>query len=150
VTTHAPTEPLKNARWEAFCAAYVRLGELTAAAVEANYSPRNAKYQGARLHAMPVIQARIAALQRPAAEAATLTLQSHLEELKDIRDRAKRAGDFSPAVKAEVSRGQVIGLYTKRVRVQLDDPKAMLEHLKALPLAERKAFVVKLLTGDAA
>ena len=51
-----------------------------------------------------------------------LTLDSHLEELKTLREMAKEKSDLGSAIKAEVSRGKAKGFYV--TRVELDDAPA--------------------------
>lgn len=63
------------------------------------------------------IRARIKELQDEAAELAMVTLAGHLEDLKRIRDEARKAGQFGAAVNAEIYRGKASGLYTERTEV---------------------------------
>lgn len=63
------------------------------------------------------IAARIAELRVPAVEAAKMTLETHLLDLQRLRDKADRAGKFSAAVAAEVSRGRAAGFYVERMNV---------------------------------
>jgi hypothetical protein len=43
-----------------------------------------------------------------------ITLEEHIEELKSIRDLAKKNGQVSAAVAAEVKRGELMGYYIER------------------------------------
>lgn len=54
---------------------------------------------------------RIEEIRRPAVISARITLESHLEDLKELRDSAAAEGKWGPAVAAEISRGKAAGLY---------------------------------------
>ncbi len=49
-----------------------------------------------------------------------ISLADHLEELKDIREGAKEAGQWSAATSAEMARGKVSGLYVEKKEVEQD------------------------------
>ena len=86
------------------------------AAKKAGYSEKNAARAGTMLtsKANPVVQKRIHQLQTKAADKASLSLGTHLVDLKEIRDGAMRNGAWSAAVTAEVARGKAAGLYVNR------------------------------------
>ena len=117
--------PLSNLR-ERFCLEYVKGGckDATKAHADAGYCPNMShkirKEKACRLLKDERIQARIAELRRPAADAAGVTLTGHLEQLADLRDEAKKKEQYSAAIQAEISRGKCAGLYLERKQVQLD------------------------------
>ena len=86
------------------------------AAKKAGYSEKNATRAGTMLTSKsnPVVQERIYQLQTKAADKASLSLGTHLVDLKEIRDGAMRNGAWSAAVTAEVARGKAAGLYVNR------------------------------------
>ena len=57
------------------------------------------------------IKARLAELRQPAIESAKLTLEEHLNSLKDLRDRASAKAQFAAAITAEIARGLAAGHY---------------------------------------
>jgi phage terminase small subunit len=63
----------------------------------------------------PQITPKPARLSEMAVATALLTLEEHMEELKSIRDLAKREGKYQAAVAAEVKRGELRKFYIKQV-----------------------------------
>jgi len=61
------------------------------------------------------IGTRLSALRAPAVEKAQMTLESHLNDLRALRDKAERAEKYSAAVAAEVARGRASGFYTEKL-----------------------------------
>ena len=61
------------------------------------------------------IAARLTELQSEAAEKSKLTLESHLEKLRELRDAAADFGQFSAAIRAEIARGKAAGLYREQI-----------------------------------
>ena len=80
--------------------------------VDAGYK-RN-RGNAARLKAKESIRRRLAELRQPVIDAAQITLESHLQDLKILRNTAVAAKNYSAAVAAEVSRGKAAGLYVDR------------------------------------
>lgn len=62
----------------------------------------------------PKIRARIEELRAPIREKVGITLEDHLTTLKDLREKAIAAGQYGPAITAEMSRGKVSGLYVEK------------------------------------
>ena len=92
-------------------------GDQTAACIRAGYKDgKGTKVTASRLFAKLEVQAYIAKLRAPAMEDAQLTLASHLRDLQDLRDAAKAAAQYGPAVTAEISRGKASGLYVEKVQ----------------------------------
>ena len=49
------------------------------------------------------------------APTAALTLEEHLEKLKELRDEARQRGQLSAAIQAEVKRGEAKRFYVRQV-----------------------------------
>ena len=92
------------------------------------------------------IASRLEELRAPIREKAGITLEDHLRTLKDLRQQAVAAGQFGPAIAAEMNRGKASGLYVERrenkttldgsvtVKHELpDDALAILRDLGAIP-----------------
>jgi|TARA_R100000750_G_scaffold49309_2_gene34198 phage terminase small subunit len=116
-----------NARQEKFAQKVAKGLSKTQAAMDAGYSPKNAARAGVMLSGKnhPKIQARINELQKRAANRVTLTLASHLTDLKDIRDQALQNGSYSSAVAAEVARGKAAGLYVNKSELTINKIELM-------------------------
>ena len=104
---------------EAFCLAYLETGNASEAYRRA-YNAENMKPETVNRRAKELIDngkiaARLTALQGEAAEKSKLTLESHLEKLRELRDAAADFGQFSAAIRAEIARGKAAGLYTEKV-----------------------------------
>ena len=104
---------------EGFCLSYIETGNATEA-YRRNYSAKsmaeptiNRKAKG--LIDNGKIRARLEELRKPVREAAQVTLKSHLDDLKRLRDLAEADAKYSAAVTAEMARGKVSGLYVDRV-----------------------------------
>ena len=108
-----------TAKQEAFCLAFVATGKPVDAYRAAGYSPdmsdKTAGEAASRLLKDSKILARLAIVRAPAAQKAGITLESHLADLKDLRDKARGEGKYSAAVAAEVARGKVSGFYIDKV-----------------------------------
>ena len=61
------------------------------------------------------VAALVQELRAPAAAAAAITAESHLAELRRLRDLALDAGKHEAAIRAEELRGKVAGLYVTRL-----------------------------------
>lgn len=110
---------------ENFCLAYVTSPGLSASdAYKSAYNTENMKPATINRKAFALmengkIRARIAELRAEPAKNAKLTLESHLEDLKKLRDSAAEIGNFSAAVNAEVARGKASGLYENQNKVDV-------------------------------
>lgn len=104
---------------ESFCLAYIESGNATDAYRKAGYSPgmaqKTAMEAASRLLKNGKIVARLAELRQPAADAAQLTLQAHLQRLEKLSKAAEGDGKYAAAVAAEVARGKASGLYVEKV-----------------------------------
>ena len=67
-----------------------------------------------RLMADSNISARVEVIRKPITERAQITLESHLADLKSLRNMAAKAEQMSAAIAAEVARGKAVGLYIDR------------------------------------
>jgi phage terminase small subunit len=105
---------------EAFAQA-VASGKSQADAYRAAYNcspsakPKTVQESASRLMADPKVAARVAEIRAPIVERAGITLDGHLKDLMELREAAKAAGQFSPAISAEIARGKAAGLYTDKV-----------------------------------
>lgn len=77
--------------------------------------PESIHQKASRLMAEVNIRARIEEIRAPAVKSAQITLESHLADLKMIRDRALEAEQYAAAITAETNRGKASGLYTEKV-----------------------------------
>ena len=104
---------------EAFCAAYLELGNATEAYKRAynavNMKPESIRVQAAKMLVRPNIALRIQEMRAPVVAAAQLTLDQHLRTLLELRDGALSAEKYSAAVTAEIARGKASGFYTEKV-----------------------------------
>lgn len=104
---------------EAFCLAFMETGNASEAYRRA-YSAAKMKSSTVWRKATELLDngkvtARLNELRSQAAEAARVTLQGHLDDLKRLRDAAAGAEQFSAAIKAEIARGKAAGLYTDKI-----------------------------------
>ena len=99
---------------EAFCLAYIETGNASEAYRRAynaeSMKPATVNRKAKMLMDMGKIRARLTELQSEAAEKSKLTLESHLEKLRELRDAAADFGQFSAAIRAEIARGKAAGL----------------------------------------
>lgn len=113
----ATTEDPLTDKQEAFCLAYVKHGDGLRAYREAGYSEKmsdkSATEAASRLLRNPKVVARIAAIRGPAAKKAGMTLESHLEDLKRLRNSAVKDRKWAAAITAEIARGKAAGLYVE-------------------------------------
>ena len=104
---------------EDFCLSYIETGNATESYRRA-YNPETASEPTINRKAKALmdsdkIRARIDQLRAPVREKSQLTLETHLADLKRLRDLAEGEGKYSAAVTAEVSRGRASGLYVEKV-----------------------------------
>lgn len=65
----------------------------------------------------PKIWQRVEELRKPIVQRTQITLESHLQTLAEIRDRALDSNQFSAASTAEIARGKASGLYSDKVEL---------------------------------
>ena len=63
------------------------------------------------------IAGRVSELREPVAEQAQITLEGHLNDLKDLRDKAAKESQFSAAISAEIARGKAAGVNVEKVEI---------------------------------
>jgi phage terminase small subunit len=97
-----------------FVTEYIKDGNAAQAAIRSGYAPKHARKSGHRLLTRPEVRAAVEAARRPALKKSQISLESHLEELARLRDKAIAKGQLSAAVRAEECRGKVAGLYVER------------------------------------
>lgn len=119
---------------EAFCVAYIETGNASEAyrrAYEAGKMAaatvnRNAK----ELMDNPKIATRLQELRAPVVERAQITLETHLNDLKRLRDMAEASEKYGPAIQAEIARGKASGLYVEKLEHTGKDGAPLLEGIK--------------------
>lgn len=67
-----------------------------------------------RLMSDPEVELRIAKLREPILAKEEMTLETHLRDLKILRDDAHMVGELGTAVTAESQRGKAAGLYVEK------------------------------------
>jgi phage terminase small subunit len=88
----------------------------------------------------PKVALRIEQIRKPIVQKAQITLESHLEELRVLRELAKDSSQLSAAITAEVSRGKASGHYTEKVEHTGKDGGAI-EHKMDATLAPTDAYL---------
>jgi hypothetical protein len=115
-------------------------------ALAAGYSPNDTS-GGARIAGHPAVISALESARAVTMAQAGLSRESHLNELARLRDRAVQSEQIGAAVTAEVHRGKVGGFYEKKVRLSLDNPEALVAHLRTLDREARKSFLLTLLAS---
>lgn len=110
--------PKLTQKQESFCLAYIETGNASEAYRRA-YSTQRMKPESVnslayRLLDNVQITSRLDELRKSAADRAVMTLESHIADLKMLRNAAAKSGKWSAAVAAEVARGKASGLYVER------------------------------------
>tara|TARA_R110000772_G_C13310282_1_gene440268 strand:+ start:4278 stop:4676 length:399 start_codon:yes stop_codon:yes gene_type:complete len=70
-----------------------------------------------KLSKNPKVVSRLTELRKPAIEAAQMTLEGHLDDLKRLRNKANNAGDLGAAIRAEIARGKHSGVAIDRKEI---------------------------------
>ena len=104
---------LKNPRRERFAQLLTHGMSADAAHTKAGYRPDRRNVT--RLTTNDDIRERVAELQAAAARQAVITLESHLKDLLDLREEARKEGRYAAAISAEIARGRAAGLYVERI-----------------------------------
>ena len=112
-------------RQHKFVQEYLKDGNSSQAAVRAGFSPNGSHVQANRLLKNATVADAIAKLRAPVIEQAQLTLEGHLDKLRELRDAAAKAGQMSAAITAEAHRGKVSGFYVERSIVQVQELPAV-------------------------
>ena len=72
-----------------------------------------------RLKQRPLIQSRLASAAKKAPAADQPSFDTHLADLRVLRDQAVSAGQFGPAISAEMNFGKAAGFYQNTERTSL-------------------------------
>ena len=106
---------------EKFCRIYATEDVTrTEAAKLAGYSDTTAPIAGSRFlngRDYPHVLARVAEIKEELAKKYEVSFDGHVRQLARIRDMALEKGNYTAAVAAEKSRGQVAGLYISRSEI---------------------------------
>lgn len=112
---------------ESFCVLLVKIGNASEAYRTA--FPRSQKWEAqsvavkaSMLQATEKVQRRLSQLRSDMRQDGRITLAEHLQELQNLREMAKRAGQIPAAITAETNRGKVCGLYVEKVAATLSNP----------------------------
>lgn len=117
----APPSKKLTAKQEKFCQVLAS-GKSQADAYRAAFDVKpstkaeTVQQSASRLMANPMVSARVAVLREPAVKKTRITLETHLEDLKKLRDAASRKGQYSAAISAEVARGKASGVHVEHHR----------------------------------
>ena len=84
--------------------------------VKETTKPESVNQNASRLMADVNIASRVEELRAPIVKAAQITLETHLNDLKGLRNMATKAEQYSAAISAEVARGKAAGLYVDIVK----------------------------------
>ena len=110
-----------TAQQERCCLAYLETGtarEANRRSYDAeNMKPETVNKRASELLDNGAIAGRLAELRAPVVKAAQMTLETHLEALRSLRDKAAEAGQYSAAITAETNRGKAAGLYVEKLSV---------------------------------
>jgi len=103
---------------EAFCLAYIELGDASAAYRKAyntaKMKPETINRTAKDLLDNPKITTRVAELRAPVIEKAQFTLEKHLETLAELRDKSSQLRQMNAAIAAEIARGKAAGFYVEK------------------------------------
>ncbi len=139
---------LDNPQQEGFCREYViDVTNQAAAAIRAGYSAKTAASQASRLLKNVNVAARVAELQSEAAERSEVTVDDVIAELVELRDGAKAAKQFGPAIRAEELRGKTLGMFvdTKRHETSEMTDESLVEGIRKLAGDDAAAKAAKTL-----
>lgn len=78
----------------------------------AGYKPDDGA--AARLSGNVRVAARLAEILNVAAVRSEITLETHLNDLAELRDEARKAKQFAAAISAEVARGKASGVHVEK------------------------------------
>lgn len=104
----------------------VASGMSQAEAYRASFSTKNMKattvnQAASRLMANSNILATVEKLRKPIVERVQITLESHLNRLRDLALAAESAEQYGAAIKAEELRGKASGIYVDKVDLSNTD-----------------------------
>lgn len=116
--SHIPNTQKLTQKQEAFCLAFIETGVAVEAYKiafgEKDITPARMRNQAHLCMKNEAVQKRIAELRSAAAKKTQLSLEQHLDDLKELRDLAASDGKYGPAIQAEIARGKAAGLYVEK------------------------------------
>ena len=97
----------------------VASGKNNSDAYRAAYDARRMKDSSVNCNASKIagdakVTQRVKELRAPVAEKAQITLESHLEDLKSLRDAARELNQIGAAITAEIARGKASGVHVEK------------------------------------
>ncbi len=113
---HRPLTP----KHKKFCRLYVQGLSAAKAARQAGFTTKmiSSKVQGsAMIRKNPLVVNHIIELMTKERDRGSVTMNSHLTELSQLRDQAVDSGQLPAAISAEVSRGRAAGLYIEKKEI---------------------------------
>jgi len=94
------------------------------------------------------IASRIEEIRAPVIASARVTLETHLDALGVLSERAAARGCYNTAIYAELARGRACGLYAKKaVTISTSAPTVDLSSLTDEELAELQRLTIKATVG---
>ncbi len=104
---------------EAFCLAYLKTGNASEAYRQAydvaDMTERTIQKRAGELLKNGAVTGRLTGLQAKEEVKALLSLEEHMEELRNLREMSKTHEQMSAAIAAEVKRGELRKFYVKQV-----------------------------------
>ena len=85
--------------------------------VRPNTKPTSVNVSAAKLMADPNISQRVEELRKPIAQQAMITLESHINRLKELAELAIEQGQIAAAIKAEELCGKASGVYVEKRQI---------------------------------
>lgn len=82
--------------------------------VRPNTKPESVNVAASKLMSDAKVTQRVAELRLPVAQKAQITLESHLEDLMTLRDKAANENQYSAAISAEIARGKAAGVHVEK------------------------------------
>lgn len=118
MSTEVVTLPSLTVEEDTFAMAVIEYGGNLAAAYRAAFGKeaQNPIAHARLMIGRPEIAKRIQELTELTQEHALISIGSHLQELAEIRDLSKTAGQLKTAMEAEVKRGVVAGFYKESIK----------------------------------
>jgi Phage terminase, small subunit len=101
-------------RQEAFCQEYMKDFNKLRAYLAAGYTSENARVTAYRVFNKPVVQARLAQLQRDRAMKNEVTIQQVISSLHRIAESAEGEGKYAAAIRAFELLGKHLGMFIDR------------------------------------
>lgn len=109
--------PKREAFAQAVASGMTQADAYRAAFDASKMKPETIQSAASRLMAYSKVSARVEEIRRPVVKRAQITLEAHLERLRQLSEKAEQAEQYSAAISAEVSRGKASGLYTEKVEL---------------------------------